>query len=283
MLLLYYWRGDNYRRDIDFGAGYHLNQSNPLLHDIDFGDSLWAFTRNSKGDYVLAAQLIIKAKTFNHPKFRYGSYQVWGDLNKSKYFITENQPSINQVVKHLSIKANAHILGRSFQGFSAVRKINKQDHKILSKISNNLIIDTRARILPEEKLEAKVLLGSYEEIEKLIIDESPGIAEKRAKYLIQKAPTRNKILIEKLQNLYNGKCQICKWDPFKSYSNKICHGHHVQWLSRGGKDEIDNMVLVCPNHHAAIHKCDTPFDYKEIAFIFPKHYEELMINKHLPT
>jgi 5-methylcytosine-specific restriction enzyme A len=31
MPLLYYWRGDNYRRDLDYGAGYHLNQANPLM------------------------------------------------------------------------------------------------------------------------------------------------------------------------------------------------------------------------------------------------------------
>lgn len=281
MALLYYWRGDNYRRDIDFGAGYHLNQSTPLLHEIEMGDSLWAFTRNKQGDYVLAAHLIIKAKTINHPKFRYGAYRVWGDLNKSKYFITEKQPSIGQVIKSLSIKASANILGRSFQGRAAVRKINDLDNQILYKISKNLKADPRARILPEEKLEAQILLGSYKEIEKMIIDESPGIAEERAKYLIQKAPTRNKNLINELQRMYSGKCQICKWDPIKSYSNKICHGHHIQWLSRGGKDEIDNMALVCPNHHAAIHKCDAPFDYTRSVFIFSNHHEELMIDEHL--
>jgi hypothetical protein len=30
--------------DIDFGTRYHLNQANPLLHEIYRGDSLWAFT-----------------------------------------------------------------------------------------------------------------------------------------------------------------------------------------------------------------------------------------------
>lgn len=52
LLLLYYWRGDNYRRDLDLGAGYHLNQGSPRLHDLDLGDSLWAFTRLENGRYV---------------------------------------------------------------------------------------------------------------------------------------------------------------------------------------------------------------------------------------
>jgi integrase len=92
MPLLYYWRNDNYFRDLDLGAGYHLNQSNPLLHQIEIGDSLWAFTRAKNGDYVLAADLVIKAKTINPPNFRYGRYRVWGDLKNSRYFKVDNQP-----------------------------------------------------------------------------------------------------------------------------------------------------------------------------------------------
>ena len=44
MPLLYFWRGDNYRRDLDYGAGYHLNQSNPLLQaDISFQQIVVSF------------------------------------------------------------------------------------------------------------------------------------------------------------------------------------------------------------------------------------------------
>ena len=94
MPLLYYWRGDNYRRDLDFGAGYHLNQANPVLHQIEVGDSLWAFTRRTDGRYVLAAELVVRAKTLNPPNFRYGRYRVWGSLSLSRYFKTEGQPSV---------------------------------------------------------------------------------------------------------------------------------------------------------------------------------------------
>ncbi len=49
MPLLYHWRGDNYLRDLDFGAGYRLNQANPLLHEIDVGDNEWGRTRSMEG------------------------------------------------------------------------------------------------------------------------------------------------------------------------------------------------------------------------------------------
>jgi len=121
MALLYFWRGDNYRRDLDMGAGYHLNQSNALLHWIPVGDSLWAFTRNRYGDYVMAAELVISAKTRNPPAFRYGGYRVWGDLEKSRYLAVDPQPLVRAegrrfgtLVPRAERGANPHRRGSCF-------------------------------------------------------------------------------------------------------------------------------------------------------------------------
>ena len=91
MHLLYHWQRDNYRHDLDYGVGFHLNQANPLMHQIGIGESLWAFTRKRDGRYALAAELVVSAKTKNPDGFRYGRYRVWGDLRKSRYFGIESQ------------------------------------------------------------------------------------------------------------------------------------------------------------------------------------------------
>lgn len=281
MPLLYYWRGDNYYRDLDIGAGYHLNQANSLLHKIDLGDSLWAFTRRHDGMYVLAAELVIKAKTINPPNFRYGKYRVWGDINYSRYFRIDDQPSIENVIRSLSCKANARILGQSFQGLSAVKLISQKDSEVLKILAKELPIEPRAHILSEDKLEAMLLLGDHKAVKNLVQEEKPGIAEARRNYLYKQASTRNKSLVEKLQNFYLGKCQICQWDPIKDYGKQLCQGHHILWLSRGGLDEIDNMVLVCPNHHSAIHRLDVPLDFNDLSFDFGTHREILALKNHL--
>jgi hypothetical protein len=44
------------------------------------------------------------------------------------------------------------------------------------------------------------------------------------------------------------------------------------------------MVLVCPNHHAAIHRDDAPFDYASLSFGFSNGLRErLTRNEHLPV
>lgn len=282
MHLLYYWHPDNYRHDLDFGAGYHLNQKNPLLHEIEIGESLWAFTRNTSGYYVLAAELVVQAKTHNPPGFRYGPYRVWGNLNQSRYFKTEDQPSVEQVIRKLSPTTNARYLGQSFQGHAAVRRLTEQDHLILSSLSRELPLEPRARILPEERLEAMLLLDDKQKVYDLLEEEKPGVAEARQKYLYQEAPSRNRRLADELQAIYDGKCQICRWDPRETYDRALCHAHHIHWLSRGGSDELDNLMLVCPNHHEAIHKCDAPFDFQRACYDFGTQVECIALNEHLP-
>jgi 5-methylcytosine-specific restriction enzyme A len=123
--LVYYWRGDNYKRDLDHGVGFHLNQGNPLLHEIDVGESLWAFTRRADGRYAIAAELVVSAKTMNPKGFRYGPYRVWGDLGRSRYFNINDQPDISTLIRSLGVEANAAVLGRSLQGRAAVRPLKR--------------------------------------------------------------------------------------------------------------------------------------------------------------
>lgn len=279
MPLLYYWRADNYRRDLDMGAGYHLNQANPLMHEVDLGDTLWAFTRSRNGAYVLAAALVIKAKTINAPRFRYGRYRVWGDLTRSRYFATENAPSVEAVIRVLSIRTGADVLGRSFQGHAAVRRITGDDHLMLEVAARSLPSEPRACIMPEDRIEAEVLLGDTASVELLVA--GTGISEERRRYLFGEAPTRNRRLAASLRERYGGRCQLCKWDPPNVYGAHICEAHHMQWLSRGGADELDNLILVCPNHHAAIHRCDAPFDWSTMGFDFGTHHEPLLLTEHL--
>ncbi len=56
MSLLYCWHGEKPRYDLDMGAAYHLNQANPLGHQIELGESLLALTRASHGPYVLVTE-----------------------------------------------------------------------------------------------------------------------------------------------------------------------------------------------------------------------------------
>ena len=280
MHLLYFWRGDNYRRDLDHGVGFHLNQANPLLHQIGIGESLWAFTRKIDGRYALAAELVISAKTMNPRGFRYGPHRVWGDLRRSRYFGVDGQPDISTLIRGLAVEAKADVLGRSFQGRAAIRALGEADHMLLVAYAETLPLEPRARLLPEERLEALLLAGDENAVARLLQDEPVGIAEERRRYLMTTVVRRDRDLVEQLRDIYAGECQICAWAPRRSYGTELCEAHHVRWLSRGGNDILANLVLVCPNHHRAIHRCDAPLDFESNSFVFPLMSEPLTRSRH---
>ena len=78
MHLLYYWR--SFQDDLgNPGSGRpHLNQDTPTLHEVEPGESIWAFTRNGEGDYALVAQLVVDEKATNSPDYPHSEYRVIG-------------------------------------------------------------------------------------------------------------------------------------------------------------------------------------------------------------
>jgi 5-methylcytosine-specific restriction protein A len=280
--ILYYWRPDNYLRDRRFGFGYHLNQNSPVLSCVAEGDMVWAFTRDRVGRYVLAAALIVRAVTRNPPAYRYGRFRVWGDLDHTRYFDVDASPGAEQLIRHLRITARADVLAQSFQGNRAVKPLEAADHQLLAGFAADLPVLERVGIYPEDEFEARLLLGSN--ARDLLISGGREAHDARMQYLFETVDiTRARRHVEWLQKTYCGQCQICLFDPRARYGRRLCHGHHVQWLSRGGEDEIENMVLVCPNHHAAVHQADAIFDYGDLSFRFANGLTEaLQLNQHLP-
>jgi 5-methylcytosine-specific restriction protein A len=279
--VLYYWRPDNYQRDRRFGFGYHLNQNSPVLAGVTAGDTVWAFTRDRIGRYVLAAGLVVRAVTRNSPRYRYGRYRVWGDLEHTRYFDVDAGAGAEELIRHLRIPARARLLAQSFQGHSAVRPIGVAEHELLLEFASELPVLERVNIYPEDEFEARLLLGSG--AREMLLSEGRETYTARMRYLFETVDiSRARKHVEWLQKEYAGQCQICRFDPRARYGRRLCHGHHIEWLSRGGDDAIENMVLICPNHHSAVHHADAVFDFAGLEFRFGNGVtERLQLTRHL--
>ena len=58
------------------------------------------------------------------------------------------------------------------------------------------------------------------------------------------------------ERLKKGKCEVCGWRPpplYPKITHKLLNAHHVVHRSRGGPTEEDNLLTLCPNHHAIAH------------------------------
>lgn len=107
-----------------------------------------------------------------------------------------------------------------------------------------------------------------------------GLSEEHLKSIIveQQSQERNvvtrqintfmrKIYIkEYAKKMAQGICQLCdKEAPFLDrQGNPFLEVHHINYLSKGGEDEIDNVVALCPNCHRRIHMLEDEEDFKKI-------------------
>ena len=85
-----------------------------------------------------------------------------------------------------------------------------------------------------------------------------------------------------LKELYAFRCQVCKKDFKEDYGVPYSETHHIIWMSRGGVDHSNNIIVVCPNHHRIIHATTPKFDREELAFVYPNGFHEsLRLKDHL--
>lgn len=76
----------------------------------------------------------------------------------------------------------------------------------------------------------------------------------------------------------NGRCQLCnKVAPFFTKDNKpYLEAHHLQWLSKGGTDSIENVVALCPNCHRKMHEVNDEKDIEVLKKVLAK-YDKMII------
>jgi len=83
---------------------------------------------------------------------------------------------------------------------------------------------------------------------------------------------RDSRIVQQLKSVYEYRCQICSNTiELRTGQGRYCEAHHIRPLGRPheGSDNIANLVIVCPNHHAML-------DFGAI----PSASNELQITRH---
>lgn len=287
MHFLGYWVYNNFLEDISTGATFHYNSNQPRFHKkIEIGESLWLATGirvKGKMEYHLAARFVIRAKTHNPVGYKYGRFRLWADPQLSDYYVIGEKEMTNlllslEFVPKKPIQEHGVTIAQSLQTF---RYLSSADVQLLEEwrkmLTPNIDIP---RVVPEMEIEDSYEHGEHVLKNKINI-ELPKISPTRRVEIVSNYQ-RNRSIIKNLHERYTGRCQICAFDPISVYGINAACAHHIHYLSRGGLDSLENLILLCPNHHAVIHGDDAVFDYEKKIFIFSNGRQEpLALNQHL--
>lgn len=283
MAILYYWK--EYADNTAHGPVFKLNQKNQVLSEVRPGETVWTWGLVGPGRYALYAKFIAERAGLNDPKDpayeQYGAFFVQADEASSQFFDVASQESIEPLIRSLSIKANAGVLGQAFQGKAGVRRLSVEDDRKLEEHAFHLTLSSEMNghyRLPEARshkpLETSEGDGGLSPPD---LDRLPPARREQ----VLEVFARNRRHVRELKEKYEGKCQICGSVPFEGKLGDISEAHHIHWLSRGGSDILDNLVLLCPNHHSAIHALDPEFDRKELVFRSEVQVLPIRLDRHL--
>ncbi len=281
MGIIVYWKYNNYVSDTKNGFTFNFNSNQTRLHNIvEIGEDAFAISgiqTNSGFELFLLAQLVVKAKTYNQKNYKYGKYRIWADEKLSKYYKV-SKPLTQLLTKFDSIKQfNEDEKFKYAQAFQTIRKLSDHDTHLLKSFAQSLPVHSKTHYrFPEKEYEESI---HQEQILNNLIETQEISQESKDKY--SKRAPRNRALVKELNEIYDGRCQLCSFDPVTFYGEPLCVAHHIIYFSRGGDDELSNLLLVCPNCHEAIHKTDAVFDFKELNYRYDNgRISPLVINKH---
>ena len=85
---------------------------------------------------------------------------------------------------------------------------------------------------------------------------------------LKKIRKLNKQIVDDLKKIYKGQCQLCGQKVGENFNTEIVQAHHIEYFSKTQNNDASNIIILCPNCHALIHKCDPKYDKETFTFNF---------------
>ncbi len=123
-----------------------------------------------------------------------------------------------------------------------------------------LKLNTGSQAIPEDSFN-KYIKEKEKTAEKLSLSELQKRAEQNesdkvsSRKVTSNVFVRDAFVAEYAKRRANGICQLCgQKAPFYNKEGKpYLECHHIEWISEGGSDTIENTVALCPNCHRKMH------------------------------
>ena len=149
-----------------------------------------------------------------------------------------------------------------------------------TQIIEDVLDDTSETNLMQEW--ARLFVGLILALLKIDRIEELGVAEGKVTQVLQNKYERNPVNRELCLSANGYKCKICGFDFEKTYGSighEFIHVHHLEMVSaHGGEyylDPVNDMIPVCPNCHAMLHRENPPIKPDRLREIIINHKGEL--------
>lgn len=215
-------------------------------------------------------------------QFDKGKYPTHRDLLQIRY---SAKSAVAQKLQELFAYSKEQIaLQRQCRGNGKLPNIDEayQEHIAIysTHIAGTLLFDCMQ--IQEFQEESNALKELGESVAEGILDgrdDTAGILIRTKSCKIRKL---SRTIADDLKAAYGYRCQICGQSIGEPYGSHLIHAHHIHYFVHSLNNNANNIMIVCPNHHAIIHDVNPIFDFAQKQFHYPNGYVEgLSLNLHL--
>jgi 5-methylcytosine-specific restriction protein A len=130
-----------------------------------------------------------------------------------------------------------------------------------------LILNDVSEPIPKGVLEENIIIKekiaqrqSFMDLKRLAEQNGSEVVSSRK--ITSNAYIRDAYVAEFAKRRADGYCQLCeKPAPFSNRDGiPYLECHHIEWISKGGSDTIENTVALCPNCHRKMHEWNLKSD-----------------------
>lgn len=139
------------------------------------------------------------------------------------------------------------------------------DEEIIINLLNFIFENVPIRLTPEE---SAILAKMTEQEIEATLDANDDSACYVYREGLNKIRKINQKIVTDLKKHYKGQCQLCGQSVGKEFGKEIAEAHHIEYFSKTQNNSYSNIIIVCPNCHALIHKCNPQFDKEKLQYDF---------------
>ena len=215
-------------------------------------------------------------------RFDKSKYPTHSDLLQIRY---SAKSAIAQKLQEIFIYSKEQIaLQRQYRENGKLPNIDEahQEHIAIysTQIAGTLLFDCMQ--IQEFQEESNALKELGESVAEGILDgrdDTAGILIRTKSCKIRKL---SRTIADDLKAIYGYRCQICGQYIGEPYGSHLIHAHHIHYFVHSLNNNANNIMIVCPNHHAIIHDVNPIFDFAQKQFHYPNGFVEgLSLNLHL--
>lgn len=213
-----------------------------------------------KNDYIELVSLYSSNKWLSSTEME----KQWSIIiNKKKEFTSLPNFTLLKEQGLLTLTPVSNGANKGFFGIRLYGMKKDPDEEIIKKLLD-FIFEGCVLTLEEQAILSKM---TEEEIETLFNaeDETAGFLYREG---LRKVRTLNKQIIDNLKKIYKGECQLCGQNLGEQYGKEIVQAHHIEYFSKSQNNASTNIIILCPNCHALIHKCNPSYEKDTFSFKF---------------